>query len=419
MNEVKKYLDVDEEIIDLVLNTENELKDIYEQVDKMSMLNSMKVINAFWKENVSEIHFNGTSGYGYSDVGREVIEKIFALVLGGEASLVRNQFISGTHALTVALFALLRPKDKMLIISGEPYDTIQKVIGIKENQSSLKSYNIENEEIDLIENDFDYKKIIDSIKNNNYKVIYIQRSKGYSTRKSISIAKIEKVIKEIRTINEDIIIMVDNCYCEFVEDKTPLEVGANLIVGSLIKNLGAGIASNGAYICGDSNLIELCAERLNVPGQGIEVGPTQGVNKSFLQGLYSAPAVVSASIKTAILTSRVMEKMGYNVEPKYNDSRVDIVQSIIFGNEKDLIKYTEGIQSGSAIDSNVLPTPFIMPGYSNEIIMASGSFIQGSSIEISCDAPIREPFIAYQQGSLSYEYGKICLIKAIARLKKD
>lgn len=416
---MKNNFDIDEKIMNLVLEEEKKMSDLFQEIDKNTMLNSMKVINAFWKEKVSEIHFNGTSGYGYSDLGRETIEKVYAKVLGGESSLVRNQFISGTHALTVALFALLRPNDKFLIISGTPYDTIQKVIGIKDNASSLKSYNIENNQIDLISDDFDIEKIKEQLKNNIYKVVYIQRSKGYSRRKSISISKIEKVINEIRKIDKNIYIMVDNCYCEFVENKTPLEVGANLIVGSLIKNLGAGIASNGAYICGDKNLIELCAERLNVPGQALEVGPSQGMNKSFLQGLYMAPAVVGASIKTAILTSKVMDKLGYEVEPKYNDSRVDIVQSIVFGNKKDLIKYTEGIQMGAAIDSNVLPTPFEMPGYSNEIIMASGSFVQGSSIEISCDAPIREPYIAYQQGSLTYEYGKICLIKAIAHLKND
>ena len=419
MNEIQKYIGVDKTVISLVLAEEKKLENIFKKIDKIAMINSIRVISAFWEHNVSEVHFNSTTGYGYSDIGREIVEKVFASVLKGESALVRNQFISGTHALTVALFALLRPNETILSISGTPYDTIQKVIGIKENKSSLKSYNINYEQIDLIDNDFDINKIIEFIKTNEVKVIYIQRSKGYSTRKSISIVKIKKIINEIRKVDKDVIIMVDNCYCEFVENTSPLEVGANIIAGSLIKNLGAGIASNGAYICGDKNLIELCSERLNVPGQGLEVGPTQGMNKFFLQGIYMAPNVVANSLKTAVLTSKVMEKLGYEVDPKYDEDRVDIVESIIFGNRDDLIKYTEGIQSGSAIDSNVLPTPFLMPGYSNDIIMASGSFVQGSSIEISCDAPIREPFIVFQQGSLTYEYGKICLMKAISRLKKD
>lgn len=399
-------------------DSENELKDVFQQIDKQVFKNSCKVLDAFHHNELSESSFNSTTGYGYGDLGREQIEKVFAEVLGAEDALVRNQFISGSHALNVCFFALLRPNDILLSISGTPYDTLHEVIGIKENPSSLKSFGIKYDEIDLIDNDFDYKKIEDYLKQNKVKVIEIQRSKGYSTRKSITIDKLEKVISFIKEIDENIIIMVDNCYCEFVEDKTPTEIGADIMVGSLIKNLGGFIAPNGAYIAGKKELVELCAERLTLPGEGREVGPTLGINKSILQGIYLAPSVVGSSLKVAILTSKVMDKLGYNVKPKYNEERADIVQNIIFNDKLKLIKYVQGIQLGSAIDSFALPEPSDMPGYDDKIIMASGSFTQGSSIEISCDGPLREPYIAYQQGSVTYEYGKLAVIKAVDYLLK-
>ena len=317
--------------------------------------------------------------------GREVIEKIFAEVLGAEDSLVRNQFISGTHALTVALFALLRPGDTMLAISGKPYDTLDEVIGIKENASSLKSFGINYKEISLKDNDFD-------------------------------IEKIAKVVTEIRKIDKDVIIFVDNCYCEFVERQTPLEVGADIIVGSLIKNLGGGIANNGAYIAGKEKYVNLAAERLTSPGQGKEVGPTLGANKIFLQGIYLAPSVVASSIKTVVFASKLLEKLGYKVSPRYNEKRTDIVQTIEFDTPEKLIKFCQGIQKGSAIDSNSIPEPWDMPGYTDKIIMASGSFTQGSSIEISCDGPIRKPYMAFLQGGITYEYGKIAVLEAIQNM---
>lgn len=400
---------------------ELEIKNELNKIDEICFYNSRKVLEAFNKNNLSEIHFNSTTGYGYNDSGRETIEKIYSDIFKSEDALVRSQFISGSHALTVTLFGLLRPNDTLLSISGLPYDTLHEVIGIKENKSSLKSFGINYEQIDLIDNDFDYKKIEQKLKEKKIKVIEIQRSKGYSTRKSITIEKLEKVIKFIKNIDKEVIIMIDNCYCEFVSTKEPIEIGADILVGSLIKNLGAGITPNGAYVVGKKNLIELVSERLNLPGEGKEVGPTLGMNKMILQGLYMAPSVVAASLKTAILTSKVMSDLGYNVEPKYNDERADIVQSIIFGNKEDLIRYVEGIQLGSAIDSNAIPIPTDMPGYDDQIIMASGSFTQGSSIELSCDGPIREPFIAYQQGGLTYEYGKLglqCAVNRILEYKK-
>ena len=384
------------DVLKYVLDTEKELKQEFEKIDEISFYTSKKVLDAFKKYNLSEKDFVSSTGYGYGDIGREKIEKIYSEIFNAEDSLVRSQFISGSHALTVCLFSLLRPNDLLLSISGTPYDTLHEVIGIKDNDSSLKSFNIKYNEIDLLNDDFDYEKIKQYISNNKVKVIEIQRSKGYSTRKSISIEKIEKVCDLIKSIDKDIIIMVDNCYCEFVSKKQVLETKADIIVGSLIKNLGGGIAQNGAYICGKKELIKLCSERLNLPGEGKEVGPSLGFNKDILLGLYLSVNAVNASLKTAILTSRVMEKLGYDVEPKYNEERVDIVQSIIFNDKDKLIKYCQGIQKGSAIDSNVTLLPSDMPGYDDQIIMASGSFTQGSSIELSCDGPIRSPYIAYQ-----------------------
>ncbi len=411
-------IDIKPEIFTLASKLEKELQNEFLKIDEQAYKNSLKVLNAFHKYNISESHFQDTTGYGYADIGRDTIEKVFASVLGAEDALVRNQFISGSHALNVALFAFLRPNDIMLSITGLPYDTLHEVIGIKENPSSLKAFGIKYEQIDLIEDDFDYVKIEQYLKKQPVKLIHIQRSKGYSTRKSLVIAKVKKVIEFIRTISKDTIIMVDNCYCEFVEDVSPLEVGADIIVGSLIKNLGGGIAPNGAYIAGKRALVTLAAERLTLPGEGREVGPTLGINRQFLQGLYLAPSVVASSLKTAVLTSLLLEKLGYDVEPKASDKRADIVQNIIFNDKDKLIKYTQGIQQASAIDANVLPVPSPMPGYDDDVIMASGSFVQGSSIEISCDGPLRKPYIAYQQGGLTYDYGKIAVLNAVSLLDK-
>ena len=401
---------------DLIKNADTDLRGVFDKLDRDCYINSKRVIDSFIKNEVSEVHFNSTTGYGYNDIGRDVVENVFADVLGGEDAIVRNQFISGTHALCVTLFGLLRSDDELLYITGTPYDTLHEVIGIKENASSLKSYNIKYNEIDLLDNDFDYDKIRDYLKNNKVKVVAIQRSKGYSTRRSISIDKVKRVVNLIKEVSSDSIIMVDNCYCEMVGTVTPLEVGADIIVGSLIKNLGGGIASNGAYVCGNSKLINLVSERLTVPGCGKEVGPTMGANKMFLQGLFLAPSVVRNSLKTAVFTSYLLEKLGYDVEPKYNDERADIVQNIIFNDRDMMIKYCQGIQKNSPIDSNSLCIPSYMPGYDDDVIMASGSFTQGSSIELSCDGPLRSPYIAYQQGSLTYEYGRYAIINSIKNM---
>ena len=402
-----------------VYDCEDKLKDEFKKYEHIAFYNSMKVLKAFQDNKVSESAFNGTTGYGYNDYGRDIVEAVYKDVFKCEDALVRTQLISGTHALTIAMSAMLRPGDTMLAISGKPYDTLDKVIGITPSDSSLISYGAKYEQIDLIDNEFDKESICKALLQKQIKLITIQRSKGYSTRESISIDKIEEIIKEIRKIDKKVIIMVDNCYCEFVDYKEPTEVGADLVIGSLIKNLGAGIATNGAYICGRKDLVELCSERLNVPGQGKEVGPSGSANKMFLLGLYMAPQVVLSALKTAILLSYTMENLGYEVSPKYNDKRVDIVENIIFRNRQKLIDFCQAIQASSAIDSNVLPMPSAMPGYDDEIIMASGSFTQGSSIEISCDGPLREPYIAYFQGSLSYDYGKIAIINVLNKLVGD
>lgn len=409
---------IKEEIIQLCKKAENEVKDVLEEIQNVCEYNSLKVLQAFQDYNISDMHFGSTTGYGYGDVGRDTIEKVFAQVLGAEDSLVRGQFISGTHALTVALFAFLRPGDTLLSICGKPYDTLDSVIGIKENASSLKSFGVNYEQIDLVDNQFDIEKIKERVAKGDIKLIEIQRSRGYSLRKSISIEQVEEIIKIIKQINQDVIIMIDNCYCEFVGKKEPTEVGADIIVGSLIKNLGGGIAPNGAYIAGRADLIELAAERLTSPGQGKEVGPTLGMNKLILQGLFMAPSVVASSLKTAVLASKMLEELGYHVEPSSQQKRADIVQTIQFGNQEDLIKFCQGIQMGSPVDSNSIPEPWDMPGYTDKVIMAAGAFTQGSSIELSCDAPIRPPYVAFLQGGLTYEYGKLGLLKAINNIKR-
>ena len=401
---------------EIIKNSRSEIEKELQKIDEIEEYNSEKVLNAFTTNNISETDFNTTTGYGYNDIGRDKIEKVFASIFKAESALVRCQFISGTHAISTALFALLRPEDTMLSISGKPYDTLDSVIGFNNNPSSLKSYNIKYKEIDLINNDFNYNKIEEELKKNKIKLIEIQRSKGYSTRESISIEKLEKVIKLIRSIDKEVIIMVDNCYCELVSTKEPIEVGADIAVGSLIKNLGGAITSNGGYIVGKKELINLCAERLNVPGQGLEVGPSLNQNRYILEGLYFSPMIVANALKTSVYTAYIFEKLGYKVSPKYNEERVDIVQNIIFNNEKDLIEYVRGIQSNSKIDSSAIIEPSEMPGYDDKIIMASGSFTEGSSIELSCDGPLRSPYIAYQQGGVSYKYGKIIVNRAIKHL---
>lgn len=413
-----RELGIKEEILELSKKVEKELEPIFEKIDEIKEINSLKVLSAFQKCGLAEMHLHSSTGYGIDEIGRNKIEEIYAQIFKTEDALVRAQLISGTHALAVTLFGLLRPGDTMLSISGAPYDTLQTIIGISKEQSksSLKEFGIKYEQIELINNDFNIDLIKDRISEGNIKLIEIQRSRGYSTRKSLTIDKIEKVIKAIREVNKEIIIMVDNCYGEFVEKREPTEVGADIIVGSLMKNLGAGIATSGAYIAGKKELIELCAERLTAPGVGKEIGPSLNQNTSFIKGLFFAPSVVASSLKTAIFASRILELKGYKVEPKFDEKRADIVQTIELGDAEKLIKFCQGIQMGSPIDSNVVPEPSPMAGYDDKVIMAAGTFTEGSTIELSCDGPIREPYIAYMQGGLTYEYGKLGILKAISML---
>lgn len=411
---------IDKELVNLAKNVEEKLKDKFKQIDEICELNSYKVINAFQECNLSEPHLNSATGYGIDEPGRNKIEEIYAKIFRAEDALVRAQLISGTHALAITLSGLLRPNDTMLSITGAPYDTLQTVIGLGENssKSSLRAFGVKYEEIDLIDSEFNTKAIVERLSTNDVKLVEIQRSRGYSTRKSLTIEKIEAIIKEIRKVNKDVIIMVDNCYGEFVQDREPIEVGADIAVGSLMKNLGAGIATSGAYIVGRKDLIELCAERLTAPGIGKEIGPSLNQNTQFLKGLFFAPSVVANSVKTAVFASALLEDLGYNVEPKWNEKRADIVQTISLGSAEKLIKFCQGIQKGSPIDSNVIPEPGDMGGYEDKVIMAAGTFTQGSTIELSCDGPIREPFIAYMQGGLTYEYGKFGILKAIQEIRK-
>ena len=407
------------EILELSKQVEDDCIAQFRRIENIKEINSLKVLSAFQKCGLSEMHLQSATGYGIDEPGRNKIEEIYSEIFNTEDALVRSQMISGTHALAIALFALLRPGDTMLSITGAPYDTLQTIIGISKehSKSSLKEFGVNYEQIELINDDFDIKKIKERLIKHDIKLIEIQRSRGYSTRKSLNISKIEKAIKEIREVNSEVIIMVDNCYGEFVEEKEPTDVGADIIVGSLMKNLGAGIATSGAYIAGKKELIELCAERLTAPGVGKEIGPSLNQNTSFIKGLFFAPSVVASSVKTAVFASRILERLGYNVSPKYDEPRADIVQTIELNSADKLIKFCQGIQMGSPIDSDVIPEPSDMAGYDDKVIMAAGTFTQGSTIELSCDGPIREPYIAYMQGGLTYEYGKLGILKALSVLQ--
>ena len=415
---MKEYIELEQETWELYEKVLPILKEQFSKIDEICESNTAKVLHAFWKNHVSESHFASTTGYGYDDLGRDTIEKVYSTVFETEDALVRNQFISGSHALAKTLFGLLRPGDLLLSISGRPYDTLHEVIGIEENPSSLKTFGVNYAEIDLKDNDFDEETILGFLKHHQVKVVEIQRSRGYSSRKSLSLEKCEKIIKKIKEISPNTIVMIDNCYCEFVSTKEPTQVGADIVVGSLIKNLGGGLAPNGGYVVGKKELIKLVAEALTLPGEGKKVGPSLGVNRQFLQGIFLAPQVVSSALKTSILASALLKELGYIVDPEPLEKRVDIVQTIAFGNPTDLISYCEGIQSGSPIDSYVKPIPIDMPGYKDEVIMAAGAFIQGSSIELSCDGPLREPYLAYQQGGLTYESGMIGVLKAVNEVIK-
>lgn len=412
---------ISKKVEDISNEVENELQDIFKKIDENAMKSSMKVLKAFQDNKAATTDFIEVTGYGYYDGGREKLEKIYSQIFKAEDALVRPQIMSGTHALCIALFGLLKYGDTMISVSGDPYDTLKSVIGlVGDSENSLIKHGIKYEQIDLIDNDFDYEKIATRVKQGNVKLIEIQRSRGYAQRKSLTIDKIEKVIKTIKDINKDIIVMVDNCYGEFVEDREPCEVGADLFISSLMKNLGAGIATSGGYVVGRKDLIHQVAERLTGPCIGKDLGANFNQLLSYYKGLYMAPSVVASSLKTMVFASRMLEKFGFsNISPKYDEKRTDIIQTIDLLEEKNLIKFCQGVQKGSPIESYVIPIPDEMPGYPDKEIMASGTFTPGATIELSCDGPLTKPYTAYMQGGLTYEYGKLGIMIAIENMLKE
>ncbi len=383
-------------------------KSQFEIIDEITEHNQLKVLNAFIENGISESHFVSSTGYGYGDKGRDTLDKVWAEVFGAEDALVRHNFTCGTHTLSVALFGVLRPNDKMLCVTGTPYDTIHNVIGISgEGMGSLKDFGVDYEEVPL-KNDKPDLKAIEQAVDSSVTMVYIQRSRGYELRPSLSVEKIGEIVDIVKKKNPDVIVMVDNCYGEFVQKTEPTQVGADLIAGSLIKNAGGGIASTGGYIAGRHDLVEKCAYRLTTPGLGKEVGASLGHNRELYMGLFYAPHTVGEALKSAVYISALFSIFGYDVTPKYDDKRCDIVQSLGLENEESLVAFCQGIQSGSPIDSYLLPEPWDMPGYDSKVVMAAGAFTLGSSIELSADAPIREPFYAWIQGGLNFHSSKIC-----------
>lgn len=410
---------IDKDLLAMAKESDSVLKDIYENIDDICLYNSNRILSAFIENQVSYSDFADINGYGNYDEGRDKIERIFASVLGCEDALVRPQIMSGTNALYLTLSAFLKHGDTMISISGDPYDSLQEMIGLYGNSSqSLKAYGVKYEQIDLVNDDFDDTTILERLKENNVRLVEIQRSRGYSHRLSLSIAKIERIIKKIREVNKDVIIMVDNCYGELVEKREPGHVGADVVVGSLMKNLGGGIATTGGYIAGKKEWIHEVAERLTAPGIGKSLGANFNLNSSFLKGIFMAPNAVKSALKTAVFAAYMLEKLGYkNVSPAYDEKRTDIIQTLELGSEENLVNFTQGIQSTSPIDSFVRVLPAPMPGYPFDEVMAAGSFTQGSTIELSADAPMVEPYTSYIQGGLTFEYGKLSILLALTNMK--
>jgi len=415
-NKAMEMFEISRELQELSLICEKRLVSRYKEFEEIALFNTAKIMKAFKKNKVSDIHFKATTGYGYDDIGREVIEKVYSDVFGTESSLVRIQFVNGTHALSTALFACLQGGDRMLSITGNPYDTLAETIGITKNPLSLISRGIKYSQIELKQTGLDKEKIIDFVKTHKTKLIFIGRSRGYTKRESISIDQIGEIVKLIKKTDKDIIVMVDNCYGEFVEELEPTNVGVDIMAGSLIKNVGGGLCETGGYIVGKKEYIDFAGEILTAPGIGKDCGASLGKNKEILQGLFMAPEVVKNALKTAVFTAKVLEELEYQTSPKSNAQRTDIIQSVTLNNEENLVKFIQGIQSGSPIDSFVVPEAWDIPGYSDKVIMAAGTFVSGSSIELSADAPIKVPYIAYIQGGLTYESAKINMLIAINKM---
>jgi cystathionine beta-lyase family protein involved in aluminum resistance len=413
-----QQMGISKEVCHLCQEIEESLKNRFEEIDKITECNQLKVLRAMQKYQVSEAHLAPTTGYGYNDIGRETLEKVYAEIFGTEAALVRSQITCGTHALALALSANLRPGDELISPVGKPYDTMEEIIGIRPSKGSLAEYGVTYKQVELLENGtFDYDAIRKAISGRT-KMVTIQRSKGYLTRPTFSVAQIGELISFIKGINPDIICMVDNCYGEFVELTEPSNAGADMVVGSLIKNPGGGLAPIGGYICGTKECVENAYFRLTAPGLGGEVGATLGVNKDFFQGLFNAPQVVNGALKGAVFAANLYEKLGFECTPNSTESRHDIIQAVTFHDPEKVIAFCEGIQYAAPIDSHVTPTPWAMPGYDCDVIMAAGAFISGASIELSADAPMHEPYTVYFQGGLSYHHAKFGIMKSLSQLEK-
>ena len=408
---------INSRIIELAKTAENTVKDSFEQINYVKEQNQLKVIRAMQRERLSDTHFSGTTGYGYNDRGREILDAVYAHAFQAEDALVRHSITCGSHALSLCLYGILRPGDELLSITGKPYDTLEEVIGIrgKDGAGSLKDYGVTYTQVELNNGLIDDQAVIRAI-NKKTRLVFIQRSRGYAWRPALTVSEIERVVKLVKSAKNDVLVMVDNCYGEFVEDREPTAVGVDIMAGSLIKNPGGGIVPSGGYIAGKNDLVELISYRMTLPGLGREVGATLGNNRLMFQGFFLAPHIVAESLKGAVFTAQIMKDLGFTTHPGPFDPRCDIIQAIRFNSEKEVIAFCQGIQKGSPVDSFVTPEPWDMPGYDSPVIMAAGAFIQGSSIELSADAPIRAPYTAYMQGGLVYEHVKLGVMCAIQEL---
>lgn len=415
------FFDIDKRVTDASVKAMELCKDKFKEIEEIQEYNQCKMIKAFQNAGVRESHLVGSTGYGYDDYGREALDKVYAFAFDAEDALVRHNFVSGTHALTVALFGVLRPGDTMLSVTGMPYDTIRSAIGIEGDYSgSLKDFNIDFKMVDLCDDgSIDYDAVKAKIECLKPKMVYIQRSRGYSTRATLTWREIKKICDISKKVSPESIIMLDNCYGEFIDKVEPLSVGVDLMAGSLIKNPGGGIAPTGGYIAGKEKLVEMCSYRLTTPGTGKEIGATLSTNRELFMGAYHAPHVTGEALKTAVFASALFEILGYDTDPKFSDNRGDIIQLIMLGSEEKLCRFCEGVQSGSAVDSFVTPMPSDMPGYENQVIMAAGAFTLGSSIELSADAPLREPYAVWMQGGLNFHSGKLGVMLAADKILKD
>ena len=418
-NDLTEFFDLPAGLLQQAEECEQLIKPIFERIDGIAAYNEAKVLAAFGRHKISAAHLTGSNGYGYDDLGRDTLDKVFADVMGTEDALVRHTFVSGTHALTVALFGVLRTGDRMVAVTGAPYDTLEEVIGLRgEGNGSLRDFGVSYDQVDLLPDGTpDYDGIKKAVK--GAKLAHIQRSRGYATRPSLTVETIGKIVATIKEVSPETIVFVDNCYGEFVERQEPSAVGADLLVGSLIKNAGGGIAETGGYIAGRHDLVELCGYRLTSPGIGREAGCSLNQNRPMYLGLFYAPSVTASAIKTSVFASALFEKLGYNVSPRYDEPRTDLILQLVLGSREKMCAFCTGIQHGSPIDSHVTPVPWAMPGYNDEVIMAAGAFTLGSSIELSADGPMREPYAVWMQGGLTWNTGKIGVLLAAAECLKE